>query len=763
MGKMITKHAKKMGMILAAMFIFIMTVFSAVTLGGCGKSGAEGSRETAGGTAADTEPAGNRGRFLESKVTLPQEIENIVAFQVLADQTLEVIGAAADYETFILKSSDGGENWETIPAGIADYSTAAIADDGTAAFVSYAENGICTIRLIDAQGNSSDISVEMTQMEDGSDNFIFGAAFDSKKQLIVRDLTGEIYAVNIADGSRSNAFETDNAWISYFDVVGTKCITVAEAGVSILDTETGEKLEDNTVLTELTVSNSTLTYKASTMGMPMVFAPAEDENGIVFADYQGVYHYTFGGTVSELLISGEQTSFGNTGASFFGIGMAGEQHIFAAADNGMESALYCYTYDADASATPSEELNIYALEDTDTLRQAVNIFRQKNPDVYVNLEIGMTGGDGITLEDALSSLSTDIMAGKGPDVLILDGMPVERYVEKGILKDISDVVAEVEQAEGLLDPVVENSRDGDCIYAIPTRILVSLVNGSEDAVNAGKTLKDMADYVKKLGEEKKTEFIMQPHTAKNLLMDYYHADSAGWRREDGSLDEEKLSDYLVQTKNIYDADSGAAVEGAEDFPESGIDSGYRYGSLDTFGMIQKTYAIGIGTVANISDFQILVSADRQIGAQFGLFNTAENTAYVPFLQAGVVAGGNEDAGKEFVKILLGKESGASDNGIPVNETALKASMEKLMEPTETAMSFGAAGSDEVYSLEYVSLTQEDVDYVMDLLESVEKPALTDAVILNLVTEQGVKYVKGEQSLEDTVNTIMKKVNLYFAE
>lgn len=47
------------------------------------------------------------------------------------------------------------------------------------------------------------------------------------------------------------------------------------------------------------------------------------------------------------------------------------------------------------------------------MRQAVNIFRQEYADIYVNLEIGMTDDNGVTLEDALKTLSTDILAGNG--------------------------------------------------------------------------------------------------------------------------------------------------------------------------------------------------------------------------------------------------------------------------------------------------------------------------------------------------------------
>ena len=45
----------------------------------------------------------------------------------------------------------------------------------------------------------------------------------------------------------------------------------------------------------------------------------------------------------------------------------------------------------------------------------------------------------------------------------------------------------------------------------------------------------------------------------------------------------------------------------------------------------------------------------------------------------------------------------------------------------------------------------------------EQSALTDRTIQNLVIEQGTSYVKGEKNLEETVNEITKKVNLYLAE
>ena len=120
---------------------------------------------------------------------------------------------------------------------------------------------------------------------------------------------------------------------------------------------------------------------------------------------------------------------------------------------------------------------------------------QQYADIYVNLEIGMTDDNGVTLEDALKTLSTDILAGNGPDVLILDGMPVDSYVEKGILTDISDVVDEVKASDGLVDSIVKDSTKDGKIYAIPTRFLVSFITSDQQTVDAGKSTQALADRI----------------------------------------------------------------------------------------------------------------------------------------------------------------------------------------------------------------------------------------------------------------------------
>ena len=120
------------------------------------------------------------------------------------------------------------------------------------------------------------------------------------------------------------------------------------------------------------------------------------------------------------------------------------------------------------------------------------------------------------------------------------------------------------------------------------------------------------------------------------------------------------------------------------------------------------------------------------------------------------------------KSALGKYE--SDNGKDISPYSILlladyygVSCDYLMGRTETSMAFNRDGSDKIYTIEYRSMTQEEADAILAQLEAVEQSALTDRTIQNLVIRHGTSYVKGEKNLEETVNEITKKVNLYLAE
>ena len=91
----------------------------------------------------------------------------------------------------------------------------------------------------------------------------------------------------------------------------------------------------------------------------------------------------------------------------------------------------------------------------------------------------MSEEDAVTSTDALKNLNTEIMAGNGPDVLILDGIPTDTYTEKGMLADISGILDKTEEADGLLQNIRNAYVEEDgSQYVMPVRFAIPMIQGN---------------------------------------------------------------------------------------------------------------------------------------------------------------------------------------------------------------------------------------------------------------------------------------------
>lgn len=165
----------------------------------------------------------------------------------------------------------------------------------------------------------------------------------------------------------------------------------------------------------------------------------------------------------------------------------------------------------------------------------------------------------------------------------------------------------------------------------------------------------------------------------------------------------------------------------------------------------------------------MVSERKDTKADICLMNGDRVKTYVPYLTAGVTMGGNVDAAKEFVATLLGKEAGIRDSdGFSVNRAAFgelcKEKMDDPLVKKKNGACVGFSGPDgKMYNITFVNLKQADVDKLTNMVESLQVPCMTNRVIQELILEQGDRYLSGEQDIDEALDAIMKKVNLYLSE
>ena len=190
-------------------------------------------------------------------------------------------------------------------------------------------------------------------------------------------------------------------------------------------------MEDATALTEQITSDDKNLQLTSTSSWPVVFAEGDEDDSLFFADSSGLYRYSFKGSVVEQVIDGSLNSIGSPDTYLVSMESDKDGNFYLAVTDGVsgEGKLLKYVYSADTPATPDTELTVYSLRDNSYMRQIAALFQKKYPDIYLNYETGMSEEDAVTSTDALKNLNTEIMAGNGPDVLIMT-----EYRRRRILK-----------------------------------------------------------------------------------------------------------------------------------------------------------------------------------------------------------------------------------------------------------------------------------------------------------------------------------------
>ena len=203
-----------------------------------------------------------------------------------------------------------------------------------------------------------------------------------------------------------------------------------------------------------------------------------------------------GGAVVEQVINGGLSSFSDPTKHVAKMIRMAEEGFMVAFSEGKISS---FTYDANISTVPSQTLTAYSLTENDILRQAIIRYQGSHPDVYVEYKVGMDEEGSVTREDAVKKLNTEIMAGKGPDFLLMDGLPVNSYVEKGVLADLTPYLAEIEKEEKILSNIKESFTADGKICMIPAAFTVSMYMTDKENMTDVSDLSSLADMMGERG------------------------------------------------------------------------------------------------------------------------------------------------------------------------------------------------------------------------------------------------------------------------
>ena len=180
--------------------------------------------------------------------------------------------------------------------------------------------------------------------------------------------------------------------------------------------------------------------------------------------------------------------------SFNTVSNASGDNIFAInlQDQDGNHHIYLYAWDADAGINPSQVISIWSLEENPLVRAAITELWRRNPDAYITYEIALAGDTAMSQADAIRNLNTRLLGGSGPDIIVLDGVPIESYAARGMLMDLSATVNVSDVYDNLLTPFTAPNGN---LYTIPTQFKVPMLMGTEAELSANQTLSALTNTI----------------------------------------------------------------------------------------------------------------------------------------------------------------------------------------------------------------------------------------------------------------------------
>lgn len=721
------------------------------------------------------------GRYLEQDLDIPDVMVRDIAR--LEDGTIRLLGGPSlageeDGSPYSMwDSTDGGETWEqaaVLPEEFDDayFMDMTLASDGKAAGILYSaeESG---------DGNYDDsfqyyvfaADGTPTKLEVPEDTRLQYLRFGSQGELIGQTFDNSAVRINTQSGEIEQTFPAAGEYLNLIAVCGQELLMIG-SDVQRYDIASGEPLPFDQVLNDQMMNGEVSYSITSSSTVPVDFDWTEDGR-IYYCSRQGIFGHVPEGSVVEEIVDGDMTSLSAPSMGLVAMAVSDGEFYVAYQAEGSQTKVMKYVYSADTPTVPDKELTVYSLEENAEIRQAIVTYQKEQPDTMVHYEIGLSGEDGVTASDALRTLNTDIMAGNGPDVLVLDGMPVASYIEKGVLTDLGEIREEVRETDGLLDAMTTAWEQDGVPYALPIRFQVPALEGKSELIGKAENLEQLADVIAEASAGGTPVFGPSQTAAFPYML--YPVCAGAWRNEDGTVNQESLLEYMTLVKRVYDSQMEGRSE--DESAMIGMFSDYFVGDTDymlTLGagmlsFLEDDRNLNIGTLADTYDLNSITTVQKKIGdCEFQLLPGQQENVFIPSGLVGISSmTENPDSAEDFVKYLFSKEaqSQALYGGFPLNRSALETILSQMEPGSETNESFYSSNQATGESVEVVMswMSQEVLDQFLGYVEQLDTAADTDTILKDAVYAQMQECINGNISPEDAVNAVMQTVNLYLAE
>lgn len=435
----------------------------------------------------------------------------------------------------------------------------------------------------------------------------------------------------------------------------------------------------------------------------------------------------------------------------------------------------CGNTQAVGEANKPNSLTIAVVSKDMYLDAAVKKFEELHPGVSVEVKEYTSStsekGEGVRatnpgdIEKYVTTMNTQLMSGQGSDIILLNDLPYQTYADKNLLVDLGGLMQSDQNFDSskYYQNIFQALEYKDKLYGLPVNITI-------DMITADKTL--LADSQAPI-DDSSWDWQDFVKTAEKVIKDKQNGGTQEMYALAG-MDEKKLIATLVKENyaSLVDQEKKTANFTGREFLDLLDLSKYLLDHKLVNTDIDQTNIMDMASRGNLVFNFTSLGGFWDLQVAKAIFNEGVQLLKPPgnlFFSTDSMYGissksAHQELAWEFLKFLVSDEM-MTQGGMPVNKSVLPQIAQNFSQAIQKnggKMRIKDDGiPDQTITLQ--PPTQEDVDYMENLLSQAKVYIGTDQKILTIVQEETAAFFTGQKTAEATAQLIQDRVSTYLNE
>ena len=435
-------------------------------------------------------------------------------------------------------------------------------------------------------------------------------------------------------------------------------------------------------------------------------------------------------------------------------------------ESGMSTTELVYLTKKKGSEVPEQKIITYGTLYLDYyVRKQIIEFNRTNQEYRIEVKEYVTEDGMEGYGSGQEKMNSDIVSGKGPDIIELSGANLRMYAAKGILEDLYPYIDGDEEInrEDYLPNVLKAFEVDGKLYTLPSRFYINTVLAKESKVGDRRsiTLSEVMELAKELPEGAQ---IYEYATKSSILM----------------------NNIMMNMDEYVNWSTGECKFGSDEFIKAlefanQFDTEFDYNPEEISRPEKIKQDLLLMSQTSISSMQEYILYEAMFGepmAFIGYPTTKENGSFISHdgsIMAINAKSQYKDGAWKFIRQQLTKEAQESNTdrggfGFPVMKSALDKQFEEDMtedyyedENGNKVRSEKTTWGYENFSVKIFAAKDYEVEAVRSLIESTDTMYQYDEKMIGIITEEANAFFEGQKSAKEVADIIQNRIQVYVNE